>query len=172
MNYLDLIIAIPLAWGAWKGWQRGIIFEIAMLIGMILGLYIAFKFSGMFQGVVGNNVKGSGSMLPYLTFFLVFIAVVILMVLLGRFLEGILKITKLTPVNQVLGAIAGSLKFALAISVLLSVLRPVDAKMGLLSAKTKSGSFLYKPILNVSHLIYPALKDIKEEFEETLEETK
>ena len=42
MNYLDFIIAVPLLWGAWKGFQRGIIFEIAMLIGIILGLYLAF----------------------------------------------------------------------------------------------------------------------------------
>jgi membrane protein required for colicin V production len=169
MNYLDLIIAIPLIWGAYKGWQRGIIFEIAMLIGLILGLYIAFKFSGVFESLVGNMVEDSGKMLPYLTFFLVFIAVVLLMMLIAKLLEGVLKVAKLSPVNQVLGAISGLLKFALILSVLFSVLRPIDARIGLMSAKTKSGSFLYLPILNASHFLYPALQDIKEEFKDNLE---
>jgi uncharacterized membrane protein required for colicin V production len=29
MNYLDFILAVPLVWGAYKGYQRGIVFEIA-----------------------------------------------------------------------------------------------------------------------------------------------
>jgi len=169
MNYLDVIIAIPLIWGAYKGWQRGIIFEIAMLLGLILGLYIAFKFSGVCESLVGNVVKDSGKMLPYLTFFLVFITVIVLMVLLAKFLEGVLKVAKLSPVNKVLGAISGLLKFALMLSVLFSILRPVDARLGLMTAKTKSSSYLYLPILNVPHFLYPALQDIKEEFEGKLE---
>ena len=48
MNYLDFIIAIPLVWGAYKGFQRGFIFEIAMIIGLVLGLYLAFKMSSLF----------------------------------------------------------------------------------------------------------------------------
>ena len=91
------------------------------------------------------------------------------MVLLAKFLEGVLKVAKLSPVNKVLGAISGLLKFALMLSVLFSILRPVDARLGLMSVKTKSSSYLYLPILNVSHFLYPALQDIKEEFEGKLE---
>ncbi|MBK7682201.1 MAG: CvpA family protein [Bacteroidetes bacterium] len=70
MNYLDFIIAIPLVWGAYKGFQRGFIFEIAMIIGLVLGLYLAFKMSSLFEGLVSKMVDASGTTLHYLTFLL------------------------------------------------------------------------------------------------------
>ena len=62
MNYLDFIIAAPLLFGAWKGYQKGLIFEIAMIIGLILGFYLAFKFSGLIEHLVSGVV--SNSILP------------------------------------------------------------------------------------------------------------
>ena len=168
MNYLDVIIAIPLLWGAYKGWQRGLIFEVAMIIGMILGFYLAFKFSSLFEHLVGTYIHGSNSALPYLTFFLVFIGVIIVMILLAKFLEKIIKISSLTPINQVLGAVFGCIKFCLAVSVLLSLFRPMDARMGIISAKTKSESYLYEPVIKGAHYLFPALQDVKTEFSKRL----
>lgn len=47
MNFLDVIIAVPLVYGAYKGFQKGLLFEVAMIIGLILGVYLGFKFSGL-----------------------------------------------------------------------------------------------------------------------------
>lgn len=164
MNYLDFIIAVPLIWGAYKGFQRGIIFEIAMIIGVVLGLYLAFKVSSLFEGLIGKVVNEQGNTLHMITFFLIFITVVLIMILLAKFMEGILKIGNLNLFNKVAGAFFGLLKFALVISVILSVFRPVDAQLGLLSAKTKSESWLYQPVISVSQYLFPALKDVQQEF--------
>lgn len=166
MNYLDFIILIPLAWGAWKGYQKGLIFEVAMIIGMVLGFYLAFKFSGLVQGLLSNIV--SSSILPYVSFILVFAAVVLVMVLLAKFLEQIIKVGSLTPVNQLLGGILGILKFGLVLSVIFSLLKPIDARMHLLDAKTKSGSLLYSPVAGLGQYLFPAISDIHKEFKETL----
>ena len=44
MNFLDALIIAPLLWGAYKGFQKGLIFEIAMILGLIIGVYLGFKF--------------------------------------------------------------------------------------------------------------------------------
>ena len=165
MNYLDIIIAIPLLWGAWKGFQRGLIFEIAMIIGLILGFYVAFKFLHFFEQFVSKYISSSEKFLPYLTFFLVFILVIVLMILLAKLLEGILKTISLNAFNKIAGAVFGILKFALVISFLLSLLRPVDLRMNLIKQQTKNESFLYNRVLNISHYLFPALQDVKKEFE-------
>jgi hypothetical protein len=36
--------------------------------------------------------------------------------------------------------------------------------MGLFTAKTKSESVLYQPVLKISHYLFPALEDVREEF--------
>ena len=164
MNYLDVIIAVPLLWGMYKGWKRGLIFEIAMIIGLILGIYIAFKFSSIFEGVVKKFVDSPSTVLPYISFFIVFILVIVVMILLAKFLEGILKASKLTPINQVAGAIFGTIKFALTVSVILAIIRPVDVRMGLFTVKTKTESVLYQPVLKIAHYLFPALEDFREEF--------
>ncbi len=165
MNYLDIIIAIPLLWGAWKGFQKGLIFEIAMIIGLILGFYIAFKFLHYFELIVSKYISSSGNFLPYLTFFLVFISVIVLMILLAKLLEGILKITALNTFNKIAGAVFGIIKFALVLSFLLALLKPVDLRMGLITQQTKNESFLYNRVLNISHYLFPALQDVKKEFQ-------
>ncbi len=166
MNYLDFIIAVPLAFGAWKGYQKGLIFEVSMIIGLILGFYLAFKFSGIIQHLVSGVV--SDSILPYFSFFLVFTAVVVVMILLAKFLEQIIKAGSLTPVNQLLGGLLGLLKWGLVLSVVISLMRPIDAQMNLLNAKVKSESVLYAPVSKLGSYLFPALEDIQKEFKEQL----
>lgn len=163
MNYLDFIILIPLVWGAWKGFQRGLVFEIAMLIGLILGIYLAFKFSSLVETLIAEYFNGS-SILPYVSFFLIFISVIILMVMLAKLLEAVLKITALNPFNKIAGALFGCIKFALVLSIILSLLRPVNAKTELISIKTRSESLLYDPVISVGGYLFPAIQDVKTEF--------
>jgi membrane protein required for colicin V production len=129
-----------------------------MLIGVVLGLYLAFKVSSLFEGAVSKMLDAQGSTLQYLTFFIVFIAVVLIMILLAKFMEGILKIGNLNVFNKIAGAFFGMLKFALVVSVILSVFRPVDAQLGLLSAKTKSESYLYQPVISRVAISLPCIE--------------
>ena len=90
------------------------------------------------------------------------------MILLAKFLEQIIKAGSLTPVNQILGGILGLLKWGLVLSVVISLLRPIDARMNLLNAKVKSESLLFSPVSKVGSYLFPALNDIQKEFRETL----
>ena len=45
MNYLDIILIIPLAYGLVQGLRKGLIKEIAGLLAIILGIYLARYFS-------------------------------------------------------------------------------------------------------------------------------
>ncbi len=165
MNYLDVIIAIPLLFGAWRGYKQGLIFEMAMIIGLILGFYIGFKFLHYFEKFVSKYISSSGDFLPYLTFFIVLALVIALMILLAKMLEAILKITALNLFNQIAGAVFGIIKFALVLSFLLALFKPVDLRMSLIPNKIKTESVLYNPVLNIAHYLFPAIQDVKKEFE-------
>jgi len=164
MNLLDVLIVLPLAWGAFKGFRRGLVFEVLMLIGLILGLYIAFKFSDLLHGWVSALFDTHGVVVPVISFVIVFLAILLVTILLARFLESILKITALNPFNKIAGALFGILKYALIVSVVLWLLRSLDPYWTIINKKTKQESVLYKPVLKISSIITPALEDIKEEF--------
>lgn len=168
MNWLDLAIAIPLFWGAYQGFKKGIIFMVLMIIGMVLGLYFAFKFSGLVTGLLSTYIHASKAALPYIAFALIFAAIVLLVILLAKFLENILKSASLTSFNKVAGAILGVAKWALIISVLLWLLKSLEPDITLISPKLKKESLVYRPVLNFSTFITPTFEEIKTEFNQNI----
>ena len=44
-SYLDLIILIPILFGLYKGFTKGLILSLATLLGLLLGIYGGVKFS-------------------------------------------------------------------------------------------------------------------------------
>lgn len=166
MNLLDIIIALPLLWGAYRGFKRGLIFEIFMIVGMIIGLYIAFKFSNLLNGWVSKIVPADSAVIPYLSFIIVFAAILLIMIFLAKLLEKILSITSLNIFNQIAGAVLGIAKFALIVSVVLWLLKSLEPHWNFINDTTKKESLLYAPVLKTATFLTPAFQDIKEEFKE------
>lgn len=166
MNLLDIIIAIPLLWGAYRGFKRGFVFEIFMLIGLILGLYIAFKFSSLLNGWLSKIVSADSAVIPYLSFIIVFAAILLILILFAKLLENVLKAVSLNVLNQVAGAVLGIIKFALVVSIILWGFKSLEPHWNFINASTKKQSLLYGPVLKTASFLTPALQDIKEEFKE------
>jgi membrane protein required for colicin V production len=169
MNILDLVIAIPLLWGAYKGFQRGIIYEIAMILGLIVGLYAAFKLSGWVQSLLVSVVSKDSAIPHWLSFAIVSGVIMLVFILYARLLEGVLKAADMNAVNKIFGTIFGMLKFALVVSVVLWMLKSLEPSINFINDQTKKESKLYEPVLKTATFINPAFQDIKNEFKENLE---
>ncbi len=169
MNLLDAFIALPLFWGAWRGFRHGLIYEILMIIGLILGLYLAFKFSGWINKLLTGFLQSDHAAIPFVSFALIFVAVLLMMVLLARFLETILKVTSLNLFNRIAGAAFGLFKFALVVSVILWSLKTLEPHWDFIGQDLKQKSLLYQPVLSTTSFITPALEDIRAEFKEMAE---
>ncbi|MBL7925828.1 MAG: CvpA family protein [Bacteroidia bacterium] len=163
MNWLDGIIALPLLWGAYQGFKKGIVFMLLMIIGMVLGMYIAFKFSGLIVGFLANHISATAA-LPYIAFALVFIIIVLVVYLLSKFLEAILKTTALTGLNKAAGAMAGLTKWALIVSVFLWMFKALEPHVYVIPLKAQDESITYNPVLKLATFITPAFTDIKRVF--------
>lgn len=172
MNILDVVIAIPLLWGAYKGFQRGVIYEIAFIIGLIIGLYAAFKFSGWVETMLHSVVDASSTIPHWVSFIIVLGIILAIFLLYARLLEGVLKAGDLNAVNKIFGALFGILKFSLVVSVILWGLKSLEPQFNFINAQTKNESKLYPPILSTATFLNPAFQDLKNEFNEHLKEEK
>ena len=56
MNILDIILIIPLAWFAYRGFTRGFIIELASLVARIAGIWAARHFSFCAADCLAGNV--------------------------------------------------------------------------------------------------------------------
>jgi membrane protein required for colicin V production len=166
MNFLDALIIAPLLWGAYKGFQKGLIFEIAMILGLIAGVYLGFKFSGLVYQLLQKVVSDEGQLLNYLSFFIVFGAIILIFIFYAKLMEAVLKITSLNLFNKIAGAVFGILKFALAISVIFWLLKPMQESVNVIPEKSRKESILYDYVLKIASSLAPAVKDVKDEFRE------
>jgi membrane protein required for colicin V production len=166
MNFLDAVIAVPLIYGAWQGFRKGLIYEIAMLIGLILGIYLGFKFSGVLFEMLQKVLPDQGHLLHYISFFIVAGIILVIFIFYAKLLETVLKINSLNLFNKVAGGAFGLFKLALALSVIFWLLLPFEKTISLIPEKSRKESLLYQPVLNTASWLAPAVKDLKDEFRE------
>ena len=119
MNTLDIILLVILGFGAISGFRKGFIMEIVSILALIVAVIGAFKLLREGMEFLQENFELSGKLLPYLTFIIIFIAIVIIVNLIGKAVKKMLDMTLLGSFDNLAGAIIGIFKWAFGISVLL-----------------------------------------------------
>jgi len=137
MNFFDAIICVPLIYGAYAGFQKGLLYEIAMILGLIIGVYLGFKCSDLVYGLLAKVMDAGPGVLHFISFLLVLAAIVL-----------------------------GIFKFAMAVSVLFWLVKPFEGNVDLIPEKARKESLLYPYVLSASSFITPVIQDVKEEFNE------
>ena len=159
MNYLDIILSIPLLWGLYKGITRGIIKELASLLALVLGTYGAIHFSEQIQPTLQANTSLDHLYLPIIAFATTFIVIILLVRLLGIILDKIINLVALGMLSRLLGGVFRMLKTAFIISALLLVFNTLDYQLEMIPKKQKKKSLLYKPISEIVPHLLPEAED-------------
>lgn len=150
MHVVDIIIAVPLLWGFYKGITRGFIFEISTLAGLLLATFAAVKFTDYLSSLLRTEHGWESEYLPHAVFALLFILVLLLVYLLAKWLTHVMGKIKLGWANKLAGAVIGTLKFAFIISAFLFVLNAVNEKAPFLPDDLSQKSLLYQPVSKLS----------------------
>ena len=159
MNYLDLIIAIPLAWGAFNGFRKGLVIEVASLVALIAGIYGAMEFSFLTASWLHENFDWSENVVQMLSFIITFLGIVFVVHLIGRGIQKIVKMVALGTINRIFGALFGATKFLLIIAVLLYIVNAADKRYPFIDKEDKESSMFYKPVSGLIPLIYPKIDE-------------
>jgi membrane protein required for colicin V production len=161
MNFIDLILAIPLLWFAYKGFTKGLILELASLIALLLGIYIAGHFSDYTAGFLRDKMDFHSKYMSIISFSITFLVVIVLVFLFGKALEKVAHIALLGFANKFIGALFGLLKAIFLLSALIYIMDTLGAENKAISPKLQEGSLLYKPIKVVAPAVFPIIKESK-----------
>ena len=111
MNYIDIIILIPLLYGLIKGFSNGIIKEITNIISLVLAIYLGIHFSNLIEPYLQSELlSGHEKIIPLIAFLVVFILVLIIIKSIGELIDRLTKLLALGIISRFLGAIFGVLK--------------------------------------------------------------
>lgn len=154
MNWLDVLIAIPIVWLIYKGWKRGWVREIATLVGLLAGIWAATHLIPLIVEVL--HLEGEGAVL--IAFFICFVGALVLAYLLGKCVEGLMKVTHLSMLNRIGGAVLGGTIAVCIVAVLLNYIVMIDKHEKVLTFDTKEKSALYRPVFITGNAFTGTLK--------------
>jgi len=153
MNYLDIIIFCIVGYLVFNGIRKGFIISLASLIALVLGIWVAIHFSGYMSNILVKTFHPSGTWLTILSYSLTFLVVVLLVILIGRLLERVVKTIGLGIPNRLIGGIFGLLKGILGVSFILFILVHFDSNEYIITHKAKQASITY-PYIQKTFPIY------------------
>lgn len=170
MNYLDIIFALPLVWGIFRGFKKGLVIEVASLVAAVAGVWGAIHFSYFISGILNLTSPYS----PLISFAITFVIIVIVVFIFAKLLEKSVNLLALGFINKLAGAFFGFLKIAFILSILLLIINKATADKPLIPEETQKGSVLYQPISIFAPYVIPKLnfEEIKNKIESVTPEKK
>ena len=158
MNYLDILLIIPLIIGGWRGFKKGLIIELFTLLALLVGIYAGIHFSDFMAGILRDNLDMTSKYLPAIAFTITLLLVGAMVFFGGKLLEKAVKMVALGAINRITGMLFGITKMLFICSAVLVILDSYDEKNEFIPNDLKEGSLLYTPVKKTSLTAIPALK--------------
>ncbi len=166
---IDIIYAILISVACLKGYKKGFILALFSFVALIVGLAAALKLSVVVATHLKNSINISAKWLPFISFILVFIIVVLLIKWTGKLLEKTFETILLGWANR----LAGIILYALLYTIILSIFLFYAEKIHLLETAVIQASQCYpfiKPwgpkAMDAFGKLIPAFKDMFTQLED------
>jgi membrane protein required for colicin V production len=140
LSKVDIIILISAVIGAYSGYKQGFLMELISLVAIFLGILAGFKLMGEGMILLQEKFNADKSTLPYISFIVIFIIVVVLVRLLGKWVKDSIDKSFLGTMDQSIGGLLGVFKTLFMLSIIIWIMDSLK-----LSPRTDwtQGSWLY-----------------------------
>jgi membrane protein required for colicin V production len=159
MNFIDILLIIPIGYAMYKGFKNGFIIELFTLLAILVGIYVGIHFSDFIAAWMKETFEWDSPYLPVVAFTITFLGVGAMIYFGGKMVEKMVKAVALGPVNKAFGIVFALLKMLYILSVVLVLIESYDEKGDFFPEKTKESSLLYEPVRDISIKTVPALSE-------------
>ncbi len=140
---------IPLIWGAWNGYRKGLLIEIIAVIAFVVAMIVGFKFLSFGIELLSPYISRdlARKLLPWLGFSVIFFPTIFMINQMGYSLRKSLRYTILGTFDSLAGAAVGIFTWVFGISVLFWLFSYMRVEIPVNQTK---GSYLYPMIRPVA----------------------
>ena len=160
MNILDIILLICFVPALVQGLRKGFISQVIAIISIIAGVWLSAQFTAPVSAWLTQYIQGSEQVLKVVAFALIFIAVIAVLAVIGRILEGTMKLIMLGWLNRLLGAVLSLVKAGLIVGLVIMAFCSLNNTFNLVSEEVLNGSVLFPPLKNMAYTVFPYLKEL------------
>lgn len=108
-----------MVFGAVLGFRKGLLLEIFGVLAFVLAIIGGFKLMETGMVYLSEYFENFDQLLPFISFLVIFLAIIILVNMLGKLLKKMIDLTLLGGFDKFAGAILGLVKWAIGVSILL-----------------------------------------------------
>lgn len=160
MNMLDIIILICMILAIIQGIIKGFISQAISIISIIIGVWASVHFTELVYQWLGQHITGTEQALKITSFCLIFLGVIIVLLILGKLMEKVIKLIMLGWLNRLLGAVLSLLKWILVMGIVVIAFNAVNKSLGLVKPETIAQSHLYQMLMDIADTVFPYLKKL------------
>ena len=153
MSYLDLFFGMAIAWGAYSGFSKGLIKELASILGVIIGVFLAKNYYPYLDIKLKLIFESEAGFISILSAILIFLLTIMVFKIIAKFLTKFLKIIALGLLNRIIGSVFGIFKTVLLLCVLVFIFSNINNVTGLIKADKLIQSFFYSKVEKINSLI-------------------
>ena len=153
MSYVDLFFGLVLAWGAYSGFSKGLIKELASILGVIIGVFLAKNYYPYLDIKLKLIFESEAGFISILSAMLIFLLTIMVFKIIAKFLTKFLKIIALGLLNRIIGSVFGIFKTVLLLCILVFIFSNINNVTGIIKAEKLSQSFFYSKIEKINSFI-------------------
>jgi membrane protein required for colicin V production len=157
MKLVDVLILLPLLWGALHGYRKGLLIEIIGIAGLVVAMILGFKFLGLGMEILAPYLGDTAAkrMLPYIGFSVIFFPTIFLLNQFGYAIRRSLRYSILGTFDSFAGAMVGVFTWVFGISVFFWLVDMIGVEI---PAHRTDDTYLYPIVVPVApNLITKAL---------------
>lgn len=136
---IDIVAGVFAVLAIVQGFRQGLVLAIFSLLAYILGLAAAMQLSASVAVWLQNKTGTPMTWLPFVSFLLVFLAVILVVRFAGSLVQGVFTVTMLGWVNR----LGGVLFYLITYGIILSVLLFFATQQGWISKAQQTESAVY-----------------------------
>jgi len=169
LKTLDILLLIPLLFGAYLGYKKGLLLEIVSLVALIVAVIGAFKLLDFGMDLLQPYFENWEQALPIISFILLFVGILLLVNLVGKIVKKILDMTLLGGLDNFAGSVIGLLKWAFGVSLVLWLGESIEISI---SADMAEGTYIYPIVASIAPFVVELISDYMPFIQEVFDQLK
>ena len=158
VNWLDILIVLPLVFGLVRGIMRGFITEIIGFVVVILGVVGSRMLAPQFSAWLLRQFAWPSEVCDIVAYMLLFLVIAVVLSIIAKLLNKLLHAVHLGWINRLLGGLVGLLKYAVIVLLAVFVTDTANRHFHWLDkSETVQTSVVYPYAVSVCSIIYQSV---------------
>ena len=160
MSIIDIIILLFLIPALLSGLKKGLIAQIVAIAALFLGAWMSCRFTTSLGQWASGWIDADIRIINAIAFVVIFCGVVAILSLLGKLLEGVIKLVMLGWLNRLLGVAFAIMKWGLFLSLVVMFFDSLNTGLEIVPKEKIDESVLYNVLKSVADVVFPYIKSL------------